>query len=100
MPRLVFRSLAMGRPPFGLRSSRLGGDGRVDGPSLLRRAVQGVDHTRLVERVLAPEQRLALAAHGGLEVGELERVGVGAPRLDALRGAVRAPDLDDGLAAV
>src|SRR3954449_1658659 len=84
MPRLVFRSLAIGVSPF------VG----IDGPALVDRPVQRRDHARLRDGVVAVEQRRRLAAHGRLEVLQLERVGVHPPRLDALDRAVGAPHLD------
>src|SRR5215211_3163220 len=100
MPRLVFRSLAMAGSPFGSGASRSWGRRELDGAALLGGAVQRGDRAGLRDGVVAAEQRRALAAHRALEVGELERVRVRRPDLDALGGAVGAADLDHRLAAV
>src|SRR3954451_6251838 len=78
MPRLVFRSLAMGLSPF------VG----VDGPALVDRPVERRDRARLRDGVVAAEQRRRLAARGRLEVPELQRVRVRLPAVDALGRAV------------
>ena len=56
----------------------------VDGFARLGRAVERLDHPRLRERVLPPEQRLRLAGDRGGEVHELERVRVGRGHVDLL----------------
>src|SRR3954453_20800930 len=62
MPRLVFSSLAM-RGSLTFR--------RIHGAALVGRPVQGGDHARLRERVVATEERRRVVAHGRLEVLQL-----------------------------
>src|SRR6185437_16902885 len=62
--------------------------------------VERGDRAGLTECVVAAEQRLLLPADGGLEVGQLERVGVGGAGIDAFDRAVGAAQLDDGVGRV
>jgi hypothetical protein len=62
--------------------------------------VEGGDRAGLAEGVVAAEQRPVPPAHRGLEVGQLERIGVGRAGVDVLDGAVGPAQLDDRVAAV
>src|SRR5438034_5389839 len=79
----------------GARSS-LGNVSHVYRSPLGRRAVEGLEHAGLAERVVATEERRLLAAHRRGEVAPLRRVACVAGHVDPLRGAVGAMELDPG----
>src|SRR5262249_44369843 len=74
-------------------------DSQADELPLGRRAVQRLERAHLTERVLAPEQRLRLAADRVAEILELEPVRVEPLDLDPLDPAAAA-QLDAGVEAV